>query len=229
MSSPTRCCSFDGSRWVALLTLLTLVGMRVPASSAEIETRDFVVSVAGKTAGEVHMTIHRQDNGLIEMRCDTDIKVHIGLTTYKFIYRGREVWKDHRLVRLDSNTDDNGKRYIVSAVAEAEGLRVKVNNVEKLAKSDVWLTSYWSLPDPKIRGNTLAILDADNGRDLDGKLQYVATEKRRVAGQEVPLNHYRLTGKVNVELWYDGSDRLVRQEWSEQGHKTTLELVRIRR
>ncbi len=231
MSSPTRCCSFDGRRGVALLTLtlLSLAGARAPAFAAEIETRDFAVLVAGKPAGEVHMTIHRQDNGLIEMRCDTDIKVHQLIGNYKYIYRGREVWKDHRLVRLDSNTDDNGKRFLVSAVAEADGLHVKVNNVEKMAKADVWLTSYWCLPDPKLRNSTLAILDADSGRDLEGKLQYVATEKRRVAGQEVPLNHYRLTGKVQVELWYDGSDRLVRQEWTEQGHKTALELSRIRR
>jgi hypothetical protein len=42
------------------------------------------------------------------------------------------------------------------------------------------------------------------------------------------MNHYKLTGKVNVDLWYDGSDRLVRQEWVESGHKTVLELVRVR-
>lgn len=229
MSSPTRCCSTDGSRRVTVLTLLALAWALAPAGAAEIETRDFAVLVAGKPAGEVHMTIHRKDNNLVEMRCDTDIKVHLVVGSYKYIYRGLEVWKDRRLVRLDSNTDDNGKRFIVSAVAESDALRVKVNNVEKTAKPDVWLTSYWCLPDPKIRNGTLAILDADSGRDLDGKLQYVATEKRRVAGQEVPLNHYRLSGKVQVDLWYDGSERLVRQEWVEQGQKTMLELIRVRR
>jgi hypothetical protein len=43
------------------------------------------------------------------------------------------------------------------------------------------------------------------------------------------LNHYRLTGKMNIDLWYDGSERLVRQEWLEQGHKTVVELIRVRR
>ena len=229
MSSPTRCRPFDGSRWVALLTLLILTVSALPAFAADIETRDFSVSVGGKPAGEVHMTIHRQDDGSIVMRCDTDIKVHKLVGNYKFIYRGLEVWKDRRLQRLDSSTDDNGHRYIVSAVAEPMGLRVKVNNVEKMAKSEVWLTSYWCLPDPKLRDEPLAILDADNGRDIEGRLQYIATEKRRVLGSEVPLNHYKLNTKSPVDMWYDGSERLVRQEWVEQGQKTMLELIRIRR
>jgi hypothetical protein len=106
---------------------------------------------------------------------------------------------------------------------------VKVNNAEKVVPAHVWLTSYWSLPDPKLRNQELPLIDADNGRDLTAKLTFVATEKIKVGGQVIPLNHYRLTGKVNVDLWYDGSDRLVRQEWIEQGHKTLVELVRVRR
>lgn len=218
----------DGTR-VAVLAVALFALAGSAARAADIETRDFVVFVAGKSGGEVHMTIHRQDDGSIAMRCDTDIKVNNLIGNHKFIYRGRELWKDHRLIRFDSNTDDNGKRYIVSAVAEADGLRLKVNNVERMVRADVWLTSYWRLPDPKLRAGVIPLLDADNGRDLDCKLAYIATEKHKVAGQDVSLNHYRLSGKVQVDLWYDGSERLVRQEWTEQGHKAVMELIRVRR
>jgi hypothetical protein len=211
----------------ATLAVLTLTGAVTRAG--EIETRDFVVMVSGKPAGEVHMTIHKQDNGTVQMRCDTDIKVSLLIGNYKYVYRGLEVWKDRRLVRFDSNTDDNGNRFIVSAAAEPAGVRFKVNNVERVVKPEVWLSSYWCLPDPKLRGDTIPIIDADSGKDLSGKLRFVANEKHRVAGQETTLNHYKLTGKVNVDLWYDGSERLVRQEWVEQGHKTVVELLRVRR
>lgn len=222
-------CTRVAGRCVGVLSVALLALAGQLARAADIETRDFIVTVGGKPAGEVHMTIHRQDNGTIVMRCDTDIKVQLVVGGYKFIYRGLEVWKDRRLQRFESTTDDNNKRYIVSAVAEKEGLRLKVNNVERLVRGDVWLTSYWCLPDPKLRGDTVPILDADNGNELDSKLTYVANEKLRVAGQQVSLNHYRLKGKVQVDLWYDGSERLVRQEWMEQGHKTVVELIRVRR
>jgi hypothetical protein len=218
---------------MVLLAGVLLLGPGMPgaAQAADIETRDFNVAVDGKLAGEVHMTIQRHDNGTIQVRCDTDIHVSFALIgAYKFIYRGHETWKDRRLQRLDSTTDDNGKLYNVKAVAEPGGLRVRVNNVERIARPEVWLTSYWSLPDPKLRSGEIPLIDADTGKDLKGKLEFVATEKRRVAGQDVLLNHYRLTGSLTVDLWYDGSERLVRQEWIEQGrHKTIMELTRVRR
>jgi hypothetical protein len=216
------------SRFVATLALLA--ALHGVARAADAETRDFAVLVGGKAAGEVHMTIHKQDANTTSLRCDTDITVKVGLTTYKYSFRGMEVWKDRRLVKLESATDDNSKRYSVSAVASAGGLKVKANHVERVVKPEAWASSYWMLPDPKLRDATLVILDADSGKELDGKLAYVATEKHRVAGQEVTLNHYKLTGKVSVDLWYDGHERLVRQEWTEQGgYKAVMVLVRIRR
>jgi hypothetical protein len=206
-----------------------VAGLSSTAVAADIETRDFLVTVGGKPSGEVHMTINRQDNGAVWMRCDTDIKVNLLVGKYTFIYRGLEEWKDQRLVKFSSNTDDNGKRYYVTAAAEAGGIRVRVNNVERVIKPHVWLTSYWCLPDPKIRNQEIPLLDADTGRDLAGKLAFVANEKLNVAGYPTALNHYRLTGKVNMDLWYDGSERLVRQEWVEQGQKTVVELMRVRK
>jgi hypothetical protein len=226
MSRSRDCGGRLGPACVAACVLLA--GLSSVASAADIETRDYTVVVGSKAAGEVHVTIHKHTNGSTYVKCDTDVKVKVGLIEHKFIYRGVEVWKDQRLTKFDSRTDDNGKQFIVSAVAEKDGVRVKVNNVEKMVPSHVWLTSYWSLPDPKLRDQELPILDADNGRELSGKLKFVATEKMKVCGQMNQMNHYKLTGKVNVDLWYDGSDRLVRQEWVESGHKTVLELVRVR-
>jgi hypothetical protein len=223
------CCSEGGTACRPVLGATLLLIVVGAAHAADIETRDFTVLVSGKRVGEAHMTIHKQDNGQIHMRCDTDIKVSAFLRTYRYSYRGLEVWKNGRLVRFDSNTDDNGTRYVVSAAAEAAGVRVRVNNAERVVKPEVWLTSYWSLPEPKLRNVDLPLLDADTGKDLIGRLKFVGTEQRSVAGSIVRLNHYRLTGGVSVDLWYDGSDRLVRQEWVEDGHRTILDLNRVRR
>ena len=48
-----------------------------------------------------------------------------------------------RLLRLDSNTDDNGKQYAVFAVNDANGLRVTINGREQPPRpADVWPTTY---------------------------------------------------------------------------------------
>jgi hypothetical protein len=209
---------------------LILFGVGAPAArAADAETRDFAVSVAGKPVGEVHLTIKPRDDGTTTVNCDTDIYVNMLIGKYKFVFRGQEEWKGRRLVKFASNTDDNGKQFIVSGKAEAGGVRVKANNVEKLVKPEVWLTTYWSLPDPKLRDKELTILDADNGKVMTATIKYVATEKLKIGGKEATLNHYRLSGDVKMDLWFDGSERLVRQEWVEQGHKTIVELTGVRK
>ena len=176
------------------------------------------------------MTIARADDGTTTVAADTEVKVKVlGLNAYSYIYRGRETWKGGRLQKFESTCNDDGKRFVVSAVAESEGIRIRVNNQERMVRSDIWLTSYWSRPHKKMLDQTIPIVDADTGRDLEAKVTFIGQEQVNLAGQVQNVLHYKLVGKMNVDLWYDGADRLVRQEWVEEGHKTLLELARLRR
>jgi len=197
------------------------------ASAADTESRDYNVLVDGKSCGKANMTIHRQEDGTTTVSCDTSIKVTVLLITYRYWYRGREVWKDGRLQRLDSECNDDGKKFKVAAIADGDKLRIRANNQERQARADVWLTSYWTVADVKSRKDTIPLIDADTGRDLDCKVQYVGAKQLSVAGQVRDVNHYKLTGKVQVDLWYDATERLLRQEWIEDGHRTVLELSQI--
>jgi hypothetical protein len=217
-----------GGTWVVCLALLALAGGSVRAA-AVTETRDFSVLVDGKSTGDAHMTITKYEDGTVTMQGDTDVKVSWLLVNYHYRVRAYEVWKDNKLVRFNSACDDNGKRYVVAAIADGDKIKLSVNKQDRMIRGDVWLTSYWSQPDSKLINQTIPLLDADTGRELEAKLQFIATESRGIAGQTVNVNHFRLNGKVNVDMWYDGSGRLVRQEWIEEGHRTVLELTRLRR
>jgi hypothetical protein len=215
------------------ICLLAGIALLAPAGAEaradESEVRDFTVLVDGKRAGDAHMNLSRQEDGTTTVNWDTDITVTVFFFTYRYTYRGQEVWKDGRLQSLESSCNDDGKRFVVSAAAEGKDLRVRVNSQERLTRGDVWLTSYWEQPDAKVVNQVVPLLDADTGRDLDARVQFLGTEQRGVAGQTLSINHYRLTGKVQTDLWYDPSGRLVREEWIEQGHRTVLELSRLHR
>ncbi len=211
----------------AILAVALLGGS--PAPAAEVETRDFQVLVDGKLAGTAQMTINKQDEGGYVMSCDTDLRVRVLLVTYTYSYRGREEWKDGRLLRFASTGNDDGKRFDVTAAAEGDKLRLKVNNQERLVRGDAWLSSYWRQPDANLVNQEVAIIDADTGHELTARVVFVAQEQRSVAGTAQSVQHFRLQGKTLVDLWYDASGRLVRQEWLEDGHKTLLELARLRR
>jgi hypothetical protein len=197
--------------------------------AADTETREFVVKVDGKPAGHANMTIQRQDDGTTIVSCDTDVRVKVLIKTYVYTCRTRETWKNGRLQQLASQCSDDGKQFQVSAAAQADGIHVRVNGREHITKTEAWVSSYWTLPDAKLRDQVLAVVDADNGRDLQGRLQFLGEAQLNVAGHVQNVQHYRFNGPNRIELYYDASQRLVRQDWIEDGHPTALELSRVNR
>jgi hypothetical protein len=206
--------------------VLMLVG--IARVDAEGETRDFKVSVDGREAGAYHMTITEEKDGVVKMTGQAEIKVTVlGVTGYKYSYGGTELWKDGRLISFASRCNDDGKKLEVSAVSDGKELRIKANDKETKASADTWTTTYWRLPDPKLRKGELPLMDADTGRLMTARMKLIGEEKRTVAGTEQTCSHYRLSGDAQADLWYDSRERLVRQEWMEDRHKTVLELSRI--
>jgi hypothetical protein len=211
--------------------LVCLVAMMLGASvrAADSETRDFVVRVDGKPSGGANFTIQKQDDGTTVVVCDTNVRVKVLLKTYVYTCQTRETWKQGRLQQLASTCNDDGKQFQVSAVAQADGVHVRVNGREHISRPEVWVSSYWTLPEAKLRDQVIPVLDADNGRDMQGRLQFIGTAQISVAGQMQNVQHYRFNGPTRIELYYDAGQRLVRREWVEEGHPTVLELARVRR
>lgn len=213
----------------ALLVGLALA-LAPRAQAAETEVRLFKVSVDGKEAGRYTMTFTKENGGSVSISCDAHVKVKVvGVTAYHYDYTGTEVWKDGRLQSLKSSCDDDGKKFNVLATAGDKGLGVKVNGRERLVRGDVYLTTACCLPDAKRRDGALPLMEADDGKEIDGKMQLVGSGPMNVAGQSADVAHYRLTSLVPHDVWYDADERMVRQEWTEDGHKTVLELVGVKK
>lgn len=199
-----------------------------PARAADPETRDFTVYVDGKPSGTTTMAISRRDDGSVEMACATNVFVKVLLIKYRYTLQSREVWKEGRLQGFTCRADDNGKLWNVSATTDGSALTVQVNNQAHKVRADAWLTSYWNLPSAAQRDQTLPIIDMDNGTDLSGKLQLLGTQQIGVAGRAVNVTHYRLNTANPVDLWYDASERLVRREFNDQGHRVTVQMTGVR-
>jgi hypothetical protein len=193
------------------------------------EIRDFGVQVDGKTAGWYRMTITPRGKHTLVMTGRARVRARIVFYNYRYSYDGTETYQDGRLTHLESSCNDDGKRFEVIAMGEGNGLRVRVNGRERVTRPGVWSTSYWRLA-PGQRPGAVDLLDADTGRDIPGRLEYLGKTRLRVGDSECPSRHYRVTGPpAPVELWYDSNRRLVRQSTLEEGHRTVLQLKRVNR
>ena len=210
-------------------SLLAIATCFVAGISLRAEERTFAVTIDGKPAGTYVMKIDARDDGTTAVTCKADISVKILLIRYTYTYRGEEVWKDDKLVSLDSTCNDDGKRTAVTLAAGKDGYTLKAGAKAVAIRGDVWLTSYWKLPGEKAREGQMTLVDADTGKVLQAKIEKVGVEKPAGLGRDVQATRYRLSGAVTVDLWYDGADRLVKQVWVEDGHKTAMTLSGLKK
>jgi hypothetical protein len=204
------------------------------AAVTETEVRDFDISIDGRSWGNYRMTISRHDDGKISMTGSASVAVRkVLITVYRYTYSGTEWWqdgKDGRLLALRSTSNDDGKQYEVRADNGPNGLRVAVNGQERVVSSDAWTTTYWRLAPARFHNKGVPLLDADTGRDFNGRMDLVGTDQLNISGQNQACRHFRVTGGPNpVDVWYDGQDRLVRQDFVENNHRTVLTLTSVNR
>ena len=196
-------------------------------AAAAAETRDYTILVDGKPQGEYHLTITKQADGSFVVQSHAKVRISYLIKTYRYSYRGQETWKDNRLVRFDSSTNDDGKQYEVVALAQGQQLQVQVNGQSRAVGPDIWISTYWQQPRGQPRHQKIAVLDGDTGDVIPSKLQYVGIEQRTVAGQTQNCAHYKVFDGMQADLWYDAQGMLVHEDAIDDGHRVVHELVRI--
>jgi YD repeat-containing protein len=202
--------------------LLVLGLIPIPAVAEE---RTFSVSVDGKPAGECVVSFQAQADGSFAISCRADVRAE-QRPRYSFEYRGTEVWKDGRLVRLEGSGAENGHKGGGSLAAGKDGYALKAPTKEVAVRGEVWPNTYAMLPDPDRKPLAVDVLTGDV---LRAKIEKVGADRVTVAGKFMPATRYRVTaGGAATDVWYDAASRLVRRTWTWEGRAAVVELVRIR-
>ncbi|MBS0262042.1 MAG: hypothetical protein JSS02_08790 [Planctomycetes bacterium] len=240
------------ARALLCLACLNLVTVSQAAEPRELdhETRVFKVSVDGKERGKCTMEIGSFDDGSEKMEIEAALTFDYKVYVYRYQSKGSEIWRDGHLAELDNAADMNKTKYQLKARNTSKGLLLSVDGKLSELPADVWVTSYWHMPEALVQrlnpdrksrvvqaggtkssGSTkpkvVSLLDSDKGLKLRGEIVRVGNEMLTIAGKRQACDHYKISGDVQVELWYDSTHRLVRQQGVESGHKTLLELTQI--
>jgi hypothetical protein len=223
-----------------LLACLCVTVVAAPAALAdsrepqdvERETRVFRIYVDGTDRGQCSMQIRRRNDGTDWVGGNASLLFNYYVYKYRFNSYGAAVFRDGRLVEMDRTANFNGTQYHVTAAATRQGLVVETNGRSSLNSPELWSTTCYQLPkrweaESSSGVRSVMVLDADKGGRLLGRLERVGDETMEIGGEQKPCIHYRVTGDVDVHVWYDARLRLVRRQSVESGHKVLMELVQI--
>ena len=195
----------------------------------------FVAVRNGQTIGHHSLTFHRNGAQLtVSTAIDLAVKF-MGVTAYRYMHRAQEVWSGDTFQGLTAQTDDDGKKYRIQIRRDGAAL-----TVERNARPDVLLPAtldrgfqldgavLTTLP-PQLLPSThwnvrqirqSALVNTQTGTEARIQVFVLRREIIRAANASIDATHYRYTGDLVMDQWFDDSGRWVKTSFAASDGST---------
>ncbi|WP_119168085.1 DUF6134 family protein [Algihabitans albus] len=185
------------------------------ASIPEDGGLDFQVLRGDSPLGEHRLSFIERD-GALEVLVTIDLEVTVGpFTFFRYSHENREIWRDGQLVSLVAQTDDDGAEYFVRAEQTPDGIRVETKDGTQIVPAYLLSTSYWNYEIVEAE----RLIDTQKGKIREVSTDLVGQMDVWVAGEVIPARHYRMTGDLEIDLWYDDHDEWVKTAFEVNGEQ----------
>jgi len=183
-----------------------LLAMPLAALADNAGEYTFTVLRDGAPIG-THCIAFHPDGARIDIREATAIEVHLGvIPIYSFEHEAHQIWEGGRPVRIDGTTKDNGKELRITVRPGDHGYIRTVNGrVDKFQDSTAVL-ALWNKDALKHHSFFSAVED----KTFEAAFEFAGREKIAIAGAELDVDHYRMIGDEERELWYDSAGHIAK-------------------
>jgi Family of unknown function (DUF6134) len=194
-----------------VLLVAPLVGRTAPGAAVETSSKHwhFAVSLDGKRIGEHDFVVARNGEN-VDVDIHARFKVRAAfIPLYGYDHRDHEVWNRGCLTRMDSQTNDDGKRLAVHGLAQGAGFEVQGPHGETMLPACVKSFAYWDksfLTEPRL-------LNSQTGEYEAVYLTRHGVETFQVRGRSLAAEHYSLRSRhFGIDLWYSSEGEWVALE-----------------
>lgn len=157
----------------------------------------------GTPVGSHRVSFARRADGIaVTARSEIAVRL-LGIVVYRFTYESRSLWNDGRLLRLESETDDNGRRTRVKAEANGEMLSVEGPAGTRAIPADTLPTDHWN---PVVLERR-AVLNTIAGTLDRVAIRAVGPERLTTPAGPATAQRFAYAGDLTVEAWYDEAGR----------------------
>ncbi|NIA72412.1 hypothetical protein HBA54_27870 [Pelagibius litoralis] len=162
------------------------------------DTLSFDVMRDGSQIGSHSISFEEIGDELhVEIAIDLEVNLAF-ITLFRYEHRNKEVWRDGRLMSLETRTYDDGKEYSVTARSTAEGLLVEGTSGSYLAPRDILPTSYWN----RATVDQSVLLDTQRGGLLEVSAKAKGTDDIWTEETRLQARKFDLDGDLDADLWY---------------------------
>jgi len=190
------------------------VSLPTPWVATDGAVIDFTVLRKGKPFGSHVLTFERDQDGLLQVTTDVDLKVKFGpITAFRYRLDSVEQWIDGQLIALNGKSNNDGRKGEVSAEMQDDSLMVDSTMFDGALPASTIPSSHWN----RLQVYQNQMLSTETGEVLDIDVEVIGDDQVQVGDELVDATHYRLKSDLTVDLWYDDQSRWVKLAFEVRG------------
>ena len=169
---------------------------------------EFDIYRNNKHIGKHIFSFKKTDN---EIAVESEIKFQIkklGVVLYKYHVKGTEYYKDGKLIKFNSKTNQNGKEKYVNLKAEGNDLIIDGSSFKGKVSHEYLLGTWWNHSIVKASAQISAV----SGRIIKQKVTFLGKEEIKLGNKTFKTLHFNFSStdeklkkgkKLNTDVWYD--------------------------
>ena len=169
---------------------------------------EFDIYRNNKHIGKHIFSFNKVDDQLeVVSQIDFEIK-KLGVVFYKYHVEGKEVYKDGKLIKFNSKTNQNGKKKFVNLLLKNDQLEIDGSSYKGIVPSDYLLGTWWNHAIVKAEAQISAV----SGRIIKQKVTFLGKETVQIGEKKYNTLHFNFSSadnklakdkKLNTDIWYD--------------------------
>ena len=181
----------------------------------------------GQTIGHHRLTFQKNGDQLtVSTAIDLAVKI-MGVTAYRYMHRAQEVWNGDTFQELTAQTDDDGKKYAIQIRRDGAALTVERNArlrdgpVRTTLPPQLLPSTHWNVR--QIRQS--ALVNTQTGAEERIQVSVIGRETIRTTNASIDATHYRYTGDLVMDQWFDDTGRWVKTSFTASDGSTSEYLL----
>ena len=156
-----------------------------------------------------HIFSFKKSNGQLEVESQINFEIKkLGIVFYKYHVKGTEFYKDGKLVKFNSKTNQNGKEKYVNMELENGQHIIDGSSYQGKAPIDYLLGTWWNHSIVKAKAQISAV----SGRIIKQKVASLGKETIKIDDKSYKTLHFNFSStdkklsknkKLNTDVWYD--------------------------
>jgi len=169
---------------------------------------EFDIYRNNKHIGKHIFSFKKSDNEIeVESEINFEIK-KFGVVLYKYHVKGTEYYRDGKLIKFNSKTNQNGKEKYVNLKAEGKDLVIDGSSFKGKVSQEYLLGTWWNHSIVKAPAQISAV----SGRIIKQKVTFLGKENIKLGNKTFKTLHFNFSSidkklnkskRLNTDVWYD--------------------------